>query len=57
MFGTSTVRMELGGATLVTRVVLGIVHSMRDDPPSQVVYLGDAETVLASRERDKGFFG
>ena len=57
MFGTSTVRMELGGATLVTRVALRIVHSMRDDPPGQVVFLGDSETVLASRERDKGYFG
>ena len=57
MLGTSTPRMELEGATLDTRVVLRIVHAMLDDPPGQVLFLGDSQTILASRERDKGFFG
>ena len=34
-----------------------MVHALLDDPPGEVIFIGDAETVLASRERDKGFFG
>ena len=57
MLGTSTPRMELEGATLATRVVLRIVHALVDDPPGRIMFLGDSQTILASRERDKGFFG
>ena len=57
MSGASTVRMEMDGATLVTRLVYRVVHALMDDPPGEVIFIGDAETVLASRERDKGFFG
>ena len=57
MFGASTVRMEMDGATLVTRLVYRVVHALLDDPPGEVIFIGDAETVSASRERDKGFFG
>ena len=57
MLGTSTPRMELEGATLVTRVTLRIVHAMLEDPPGQIMFLGDSQTILASRERDRGYFG
>ena len=57
MLGTSTPRMELEGATMDTRVALRIVHALVDDPPGQVMFVGDSQTILASRERDKGFFG
>ena len=57
IFGASTVRMEMDGATLVTRLVYRVVHAMLDDPSGEIIFIGDAETVLASRERDKGFFG
>ena len=57
MFGTSTPRLEMNGATLLSRVVLRVVVAMMDDPPGQVFCIGDAETVLASRERESGFFG
>ena len=56
-FGTSTPRIELEGATLVSRVVVRIVHALLEDPPTRIIFLGDSETVLACRERDKGFFG
>ena len=57
LFGTSTPRIELEGATLMTRVVVRVVRALVDDPPAKVYFLGDSETVLGGRERDKGFFG
>ena len=57
LFGTSTPRVELEGATLLTRVVVRVIRALVEDPPAKVYFLGDSETVLASRERDKGFFG
>ena len=57
MIGTSTQRMELEGATLVTRVALRIVHALKDSPPAKMMFLGDSNTILASRERNRGFFG
>ena len=57
MQGTSTPRMELEGATMDTRVALRIIHASVEDPPGQVIFVGDLQTILASRERDKGFFG
>ena len=39
MLGTSTPRMELEGATLVTKVVLRIVHGLLDDPPGRIMFL------------------
>ena len=57
MFGTSTPRMELEGATLLARIVMRIVLAQIEDPPGQVFFLGDSETILASREKEGGFFG
>ena len=57
LFGTSTPRVELEGSTLMTRVVVRVVRALVDDPPAKVYFLGDSETVLACRERDKGYFG
>ena len=57
MLGSSTPRVELEAATLVTRVALRVVHALADDPPGVVMFLGDSQTILASREREKGFFG
>ena len=57
MLGTSTPRMELEGATMDTRVALRIIHALVEDPPGRVIFVGDSQTILASRERDKGFFG
>ena len=57
MYATSTPRMEMNGATLMTRVVLRVVLSLLEDPPGQVYFMGDSETILASRERESGFFG
>ena len=51
MFGTSTPRMELEGATLLARIVMRIVLAQIEDPPGQVFFLGDSETILASREK------
>ena len=56
-FGTSTPRVELEGATLATRVTFRVVHALLEDPSGVVYFLGDSETILACRERDKGFFG
>ena len=56
MFGTSTPRMEMNGATLVSRVAFRVVMALLEDPPGQIFFLGDSETVLASRERESGFF-
>ena len=41
----------------MTRVVVRVIRALVDDPPAKVYFLGDSETVLGSRERDKGFFG
>ena len=57
LFGTSTPRVELEGATLLTRVVVRVIRALVQDPPSKIYFLGDSETVLACRERDRGFFG
>ena len=57
LFGTNTVRIELSGSVLATRVAVRIVRALVEDPPETVLFLGDSETVLASRERDKGYFG
>ena len=55
--GTSTPRLEMDGATLLSRLMLRVVLAMLEDPPGQVFYCGDSETVLASREKAGGFFG
>ena len=57
MFTTSTPRMEMDGATLLTRVVYRVVLALLDDPPGRVYFCGDSETALASREKESGFFG
>ena len=57
MYATSTPRMELEGATLLTRVLLKIVLALNEDPPAQIFCLGDSECILASREKTGGFFG
>ena len=36
MFETSTSRLEMNGATLLSRAVLRVVVAMMDDPPGQV---------------------
>ena len=56
MFATSTPRMELEGATLLARLVMRIILAQIEDPPGQVLFLGDSETILASREKESGFF-
>ena len=57
MYATSTPRLELEGATLLTRVLLKVVLALHKDPPAQIYCLGDSECVLASREKSRGFFG
>ena len=57
MFVTSTPRMELEGATLLVRLALRIVLSLLEDPPKKAYFLGDSECILASREKQGGFFG
>ena len=57
MFGTSTPRLEMDGATLLSRLVLRVIMALLADPPGQVFYCGDSETILASREKKSGFFG
>ena len=57
LFGTSTPRVELEGATLVTRVAVRIMRALLEDPPAKLFFLGDSETILASREKDRGYFG
>ena len=57
LFATSTFRMEMNGATLVSRVTMRVVVALMDNPPHKIFFLGDSETVLASRERESGFFG
>ena len=46
MLGSSTPSVELEA-----------VHALADDPPGVVMFMGDSQTILASREREKGFFG
>ena len=38
-------------------MVVRVIRALVDDPPAKVDFLGDSETVLGSRERDKGYFG
>ena len=40
MFTTSTPRMEMDGATLLTRVVYRVVLALLDDPPGRVYFVG-----------------
>ena len=51
----NTPRLELCGAVLVTRVVLRVVRALAEKP-RKVYIVGDAETVLASREKSSGYF-
>ena len=58
LWGFSTPRVELNGAALATRLAYRAVRSMETtDIPELVYFLGDSETVLASREKDSGYFG
>jgi hypothetical protein len=48
----------MDGAVLVTRLVYRTLKSLNEeDIPERVWIVGDSETVLASREKDTGFFG
>ena len=47
----------MDGATLLSRLVLRVIMALLADPPGQVFYCGDSETILASREKKSGFFG
>ena len=42
---------------MATRLTLRVVKAIKQDPPAKIIFLGDSQTILASRERDKGFFG
>ena len=46
MLGSSTPSVELEA-----------VHALADDPPGVVMFVVDSQAILASREREKGFFG
>ena len=51
----NTVRMEMNGAVLCTRLVVNTVRAVEVKP--KVVWIsGDSETVLASREKHAGYF-
>ena len=50
--------MELNGAVMAVRLAYRAVRSLNpEDVPERVYFLGDSETVLASREKNSGFFG
>ena len=51
----STPRQELQGAVLASRLTAKIVESIHAKP-KKVWFIGDSETVLASREKWSGFF-
>ena len=58
MWGKSTVRVEMNGAVCVMRLTYRAIKSLNpEDLPERVWVVGDSETVLASREKDSGFFG
>ena len=58
MWGKSTVRVEMNGAVCVMRLTFRAIKSLNpEDVPERVWVVGDSETVLASREKDSGFFG
>ena len=58
MWGKSTVRVEMNGAVCVMRLAYRTVKSFNvEDLPERMWVFSDSETVLASRERDSGFFG
>ena len=58
MWGSSTPRVELNGAVLATRLAYRAVKSFNpEDVPETIYFLSDSETVLASREKNSGFFG
>ena len=58
MWGSSTPRVELNGAVMAVRLAYRAVRSFNpEDMPERVYFLGDSETVLASREKNSGFFG
>ena len=46
----NTVRMEMNGAVLCTRITLRAIRALHVKP-KKVWFLGDSETVLASREK------
>ena len=51
----NTVRQEMNGAVLMTRLVVKVVRAL-DIKPQGVWIAGDSETVLASREKHSGYF-
>ena len=51
----NTVRQELNGAVLCTRLLVRTVRAM-EIKPERVWVVGDSETVLASREKHSGYF-
>ena len=51
----NTVRQEMNGAVLVTRLLVKVVRAL-DIKPQRVWVAGDSETVLASREKHSGYF-
>ena len=58
MWSTSTPRSEMDAAVMATRVAYRVLKSFNlEDMPEVVWIIGDSETVLASREKDAGFFG
>ena len=58
MWGTSTPRVEMDAAVLAMRLAYRVVRALNmEDIPEVVWFLGDSETVLASREKESGFFG
>ena len=57
MYITATPRLEMNGATLMLRIALKIVQAAEECPPTVVYFIGDSETVLASREKTSGYFG
>ena len=53
MWGSSTPRVELNGAVMAVRLAYRAVRSLNpEDVPERVYFLGDSETVLASREKN-----
>ena len=51
----NTVRQEMNGAVLMTRLLVKVVRAL-DVKPQRVWVAGDSETVLASREKHSGYF-
>ena len=51
----NTVRQEMNGAVLMTRLLVKVVRAL-DIKPQRVWAAGDSETVLASREKHSGYF-